>query len=123
MLLSRKFSVTDIARWLGLPPHMLGDLDRATFTNIEHQGQEFVTYSLGPWLSLWEFAVNDRLILRPETYYAEFTRDALVRGDIATQLSKVVMGTATFQHHNRKGTLNGQAVPVYYNLTINFQLQ
>lgn len=92
MLLSRKFSVTDIARWLGLPPHMLGDLDRATFTNIEHQGQEFVTYSLGPWLSLWEFAVNDRLILRPETYYAEFTRDALVRGDIATRWEAYVKG-------------------------------
>lgn len=85
MLLSRKFSINDIARWLGLPPHMLGDLDRATFSNIEHQGQEFVTYSLGPWLSLWEFAINDQLILQPGKFYAEFTRDALVRGDIATR--------------------------------------
>ncbi len=85
MLLSRKFSVTDIARWLGLPPHMLGDLDRATFSNIEHQGQEFVTYSLGPWLSLWEFAINDQLVTEPRRFYAEFTRDALVRGDIATR--------------------------------------
>lgn len=85
MLLSRKFSINDIARWLGLPPHMLGDLDRATFSNIEHQGQEFVTYALGPWLSLWEFAINDQLILQPRKFFAEFTRDALVRGDLATR--------------------------------------
>lgn len=84
MLLSRKFSINDIARWLGLPPHMLGDLDRATFSNIEHQGQEFVTYALGPWLSLWEAAINSQLILA-RRFYAEFTRDALVRGDIASR--------------------------------------
>jgi hypothetical protein len=91
MLLSRKFSINDIARWLGLPPHMLGDLDRATFSNIEHQGQEFVTYSLGPWLSLWEFAINDQLILQPHRFYAEFKREALVRGDLATRWAKHVL--------------------------------
>jgi HK97 family phage portal protein len=93
MILSRKFTVNDIARWLGLPPHMIGDLDRATFTNIEHQGQEFVTYSLGPWLSLWEFAINDQLVLAPLRFYAEFIRDALVRGDIATRWAAYVSGT------------------------------
>lgn len=89
-ILSRKFSVNDIARWLGLPPHMLADLERSTNNNIEHQGQEFVDYSLGPWLTLWEFAINDQLMLRPETYFAEFTRDALVRGDIATRWAAYV---------------------------------
>lgn len=85
MLLSRQFSVTDMARWLGLPPHMLGALERSTNNNIEHQGQEFVTYAEGPWLSLWEFATNDQLVLQPQRYYAEFNRDALVRGDLATR--------------------------------------
>jgi HK97 family phage portal protein len=85
MLLSRKFAINDIARWLGLPSHMLGDLERATFSNIEHQGQEFVTYSLGPWLTLWESAINDQLIIQTGTYYVEFVRDALVRGDIKTR--------------------------------------
>lgn len=92
MILSRKFTINDIARWLGLPPHMLGDLDRATFSNIEHQAQEFVDYSLGPWLALWEFAINDQLLLEPETYYAEFIRDALVRGDIKTRWETYVAG-------------------------------
>jgi HK97 family phage portal protein len=98
MLLSRKFSINDIARWLGLPPHMLGDLDRATFSNIEHQGQEFVTYSLGPWLSLFEFGINDQLILQPNRFYAEFVRDALVRGDIAARWAayQIAVTTGTY---------------------------
>jgi HK97 family phage portal protein len=99
MLLSRKFSINEIARWLGLPPHMIGDLERSTNNNIEHQGQEFVTYSLGPWLSLWEFGINDQLILQPNRFYAEFTRDALVRGDIAARweayMKAVTTGTFT----------------------------
>jgi hypothetical protein len=99
MLLSRKFSINDIARWLGLPPHMLGDLDRATFSNIEHQGQEFVTYSLGPWLSLFEFGINDQLVLQPKRFYVEFVRDALVRGDIQARweayMKAVTSGTFT----------------------------
>jgi phage portal protein BeeE len=99
MLLSRKFSVNEIARWLGVPPHMIGDLDRATFSNIEHQGQEFVTYYLGSWLSLFEFAINDQLVFQPKRFYAEFTRDALVRGDIATRwqayVAAITTGTVT----------------------------
>ncbi len=106
MLLSRKFSVNEIARWLRLPPHMIGDLDRATFSNIEEQGQEFVTYSLGHWLSLWEFAINDQLILQPNRFYAEFVRDALVRGDIAKRwqayTQAVQTGTFTRNEVRRK---------------------
>jgi hypothetical protein len=110
MLLSRKFAISDVARWLGLPPHMIGDLDRATFSNIEHQGQEFVTYSLGPWLSLWEFAINDQLILQPNRFFAEFTRDALVRGDIAARWQAyqiaVQTGTWTRNEVRRKENMN-----------------
>jgi HK97 family phage portal protein len=82
---SRKFSIDDISRWLGLPPHMIGSLERSTNNNIEQQGQEFVTYSLGPWLTLVESALNDQVVLEPDTYFAEFVRDALVRGDIAAR--------------------------------------
>ncbi len=85
MLDSRKFSVNDLARWLGIPPHMLGDLDRSTNNNIEQQAQEFTTFTEGPWFSLWEFATNDQLVLNPQRFYAEFNRDALVRGDIETR--------------------------------------
>lgn len=81
MILSRKFSVIDIARWLGLPAHMLNEVDTAGVTGLEQKGQEFVTFNLGGWLSMWEFAINDQLILN-DTYYAEFTREALSRADM-----------------------------------------
>ncbi len=112
MLLSRKFSINEIARWLGLPPHMIGDLERATFSNIEHQGQEFVTYSLGPWLSLWEFAINDQLILQPNRFYAEFTRDALVRGDIAArwQAYQIAVQTGTYTRNEVRRLENKKAL-------------
>lgn len=84
-ILSRKFTVVDIARWLGLPAHMLSEVETAGVTGLEQRGQEFVTFSLGGWLSLWEFATNDQLILRPETFFAEFTRDALARGELAVR--------------------------------------
>lgn len=93
LILSRKFTINDIARWLGVPPHMIGDLDRATFSNIEEMAEEFVTYSLGPWLSLMEFSINDQLVLRPDTYYAEFVRDALVRGKLLDRWQAYVMGS------------------------------
>lgn len=80
-LLSRQFSVTDIARWFGVPPHMIADLSRSTNNNIEQQSLEFVTYDLTPWLVLWEQAIARHLILKPMTYFVEFNVDGLLRGD------------------------------------------
>ena len=93
MILSRRFTVVDIARWLGLPAHMLNEVDTAGVTGLEQKGQEFVTFSLGGWLSMWEFGINDQLILRPETYFAEFTRDALARGALAERWEAYVSST------------------------------
>ena len=96
MLTSREFSVLDIARWLGLPPHMLGDLKGSTGkSNLEQQGQEFVTFSLGGWLALFEFAVNGQLVLDPDELHAEFVRDALVRGTLAVRWAAHVKAVTT----------------------------
>lgn len=84
MLESRKLSVTEIARIFGVPPHLIADLDRATFSNIEHQGLEFVIYSLMPWLVAWEQAVARQLIGEPDIY-AEHNVSALLRGDTKTR--------------------------------------
>jgi HK97 family phage portal protein len=81
MLLSRKFTVDDIARWLGIPRHMLENSD-PSFGNAEQFNQNFIDYSMGPWLSLWEFAISDQLILATHKYFAQFTRQALVRGNL-----------------------------------------
>ncbi len=79
MLVSRKFSVDDIARWLGVPRQMLENSD-PSFGNAEQFDDNFIKYSMGGWLALWEFGVNTQLILAPKKYYAEFTRDAVARG-------------------------------------------
>jgi HK97 family phage portal protein len=80
---SRKFQLDEIARLLHIPPHMIGDLDRATFSNIEHQAIEFVTYTMQPWLVRWEQTCNRKLLLPFERnlFFFEFLVDALLRGD------------------------------------------
>lgn len=84
MLLSRKFSVDDIARWLGVPRQMLMNSD-PSFGNAEQFRQDFIDFTMGPWLSMWEFAIKRQLVLNQSRFYAEFTRDALVRGDLAAR--------------------------------------
>jgi HK97 family phage portal protein len=113
MILSRQFTVSDIARWLGVPPHMIGELERSTNNNIEHQGQEFVDYSLGPWLTLFEFSINDQLVTKPQTYYAEFVRDALVRGDIAARWAayQIAVQTGTYTRNEVRELENKPKLP------------
>lgn len=84
MLLSREFSVDDIARWLGVPRQMLMNSD-PSFGNAEQFRQDFIDFSMGPWLALFEFAAKRQLILNPTRFYAEFTRDAIVRGDLTAR--------------------------------------
>lgn len=78
MILSRQFSIDDMARWLGVPRTMLENAD-PSYGNAEQFDQNFLTYSMGGWTSLWEFGVNHQLILTRPKYYAEFTRDAIAR--------------------------------------------
>lgn len=80
MILSRKYTVDDIARWLGVPRLMLENSD-PSFGNAEQFTQNFIDFVMGPWLSMWEYAFSDQLILAPRRYYAQFTRQALVRGN------------------------------------------
>jgi len=80
---SRKFQTEEIARFFRVPPHMLGDLDRATFSNIEQQSIDFVTHSVTPWLKRWEQSVKMQLFGggTKRTHFAEFVLDGLLRGD------------------------------------------
>ena len=85
---SRKFQITEIARWFRLPPHMIGDLSNATFSNIEQQDIGFVKYSLAPWLKRWEQELCRKLLTeqeKKEGVFIEFNLDALLRGDTATR--------------------------------------
>ena len=81
---SRQFSVEEVARWMNLPPHILRDLSRATFSNIEHQGIELVVYSFYPFASQIENAMNIAFFDEEERreYYVNFELKGLLRGDI-----------------------------------------
>lgn len=78
-----KLTSLDIARIYKVPPHMIGELDRATFTNIEHQAIQFVIYTLLPWIKRHEQAMMRDLLLPSERaeYYIEFNVSGLLRGD------------------------------------------
>ncbi len=80
---TRKFQRNEIATLFRLPPHMIGDLERATFSNIEQQALEFVVYSMGPHYKRWEQAISMQLLSRGERaeIFAEFLVDGLLRGD------------------------------------------
>lgn len=83
-LQTRQHNIEEVARWYGVPPHMIGHLLRATFSNIEHQSIEFVQYSLMPWLVLWEREINRKLLSpidRRRGLQAKFNVNALLRGD------------------------------------------
>lgn len=84
MILSKKHSVDDIARWLGVQRYLLDNSD-PSFGNAEQMRQDFVDFSLVKWLRIFEFAVNRQLIIQRKKFYAEFNVDALVRGDLATR--------------------------------------
>lgn len=83
----RKFQISEIARWFNIPPHLIRDLEHATFSNIEHQGIDFVTYTLRPWLIRWEQEIRRKLLTEQErrVFFAEHLVDALLRGDAITR--------------------------------------
>ncbi len=92
---TRRFSISEIARLFRVPPHMLADLERATFSNIEQQSLEFVKYTLSPWIKRWEQRLNLTLLSGRERelgIYIKFNVDALLRGDIKSRFEAYKMG-------------------------------
>jgi HK97 family phage portal protein len=85
---TRKFQIDEIARIFRVPPHMIGDLEKSSFNNIEQQSLEFVKYTLDPWVSRWEQAMS-RALLTPEEkkkYFFKFNVDGLMRGDYQSRM-------------------------------------
>lgn len=80
---SRKLSRSEIAGIMRVPPHMIGDLERSTFSNIEQQSIDFVIYCMQPWARRWEQEIPRALLTEreQETYFCEFLFDGLLRGD------------------------------------------
>jgi HK97 family phage portal protein len=78
---TRQYQVIEICRAFRVPPHMIQDLTRSTYSNIEVQGTEFVQHCLLPHLKRWEAAISRDLIVDDETYFAEHNVNGLLRGD------------------------------------------
>jgi HK97 family phage portal protein len=90
----KKFSVTDVARIFGIPPHKLGDLERATFSNIEESNLDYVISTLRRWLVRWEQECNRKLIapLEKKLQFTEHLVDGLLRGNIQSRYSAYSQG-------------------------------
>ena len=80
-LQTRKFQIDEIARIFRVPPHMVGDLDRSSFSNIEQQSLEFVKYTLNPWVVRWEQSIA-RALLTPEEKKKYFARNNIAHKEV-----------------------------------------
>ncbi len=86
---TRKFQINEIARIFRVPPHMVGDLEKSSFSNIEQQSLEFVKYTLDPWVIRWEQAMARALLSQSEKskYFIKFNVDGLLRGDYESRMN------------------------------------
>ena len=91
---TRKFQIDEIARIFRVPPHMIGDLEKSSFNNIEQQSLEFVKYTLDPWVCRWEQAMNRSLLNEKEKsgYFIKFNVDGLLRGDYQSRMNGYAVG-------------------------------
>ena len=86
---TRKFQINEIARIFRVPPHMLADLEKSSFSNIEQQSLEFVKYTLDPWVVRWEQSMCRALLMESEKpiVFIKFNVDGLLRGDYVSRMS------------------------------------
>lgn len=93
-LQTRKFQINEIARIFRIPPHMIGDLEKSSFSNIEQQSLEFVKYTLDPWVIRWEQALKRALFSSNEkkNYFIKFNINSLLRGDYQSRMQGYATG-------------------------------
>ena len=86
---TRKFQINEIARIFRVPPHMVGDLEKSSFSNIEQQSLEFVKYTLDPWVIRWEQSIQRTLLSQGEKahYFVKFNLEGLLRGDYQSRMN------------------------------------
>ena len=91
---TRKFQINEIARLYRIPPHMVGDLEKSSFSNIEQQSLEFVKYTLDPWVIRWEQSLQKALLLPGEKgkYFIKLNVDGLLRGDYQSRMNGYSIG-------------------------------
>jgi HK97 family phage portal protein len=90
MLQTRLFDINEICRWFSVSPHLVGDLSKATFSNIEELALQFVKLTLNGWLRRWEEELW-RCVLTPQeqaqNYFFRHDTDALLQGNFASRVA------------------------------------
>lgn len=91
---TRKYQRSEVAGIMRVPPHMIGDLENATFSNIEHQQIAFLVHSMTPWFVRWEQSIQSNLMTTAEVaqYFTRFLVEGLLRGDIASRYQAYAIG-------------------------------
>lgn len=91
---TRKFQINEIARIFRIPPHIIGDLEKSSFSNIEQQSLEFVKYTLDPWVVRWEQSFNRSLLLPSEkpSMFVKFNLDGFLRGSYKERMDGYSIG-------------------------------
>lgn len=115
MIEARKFGIEQIARIFGVPPHKLGHLENATFSNIEHQGIEYLTDGVEPYLVCFQQAIKQRILIlnKDKKCYAEFLVDALLRTDslARAQVQEIEIRSGTLNPDEARAQLNRNPRP------------
>ncbi len=111
-LSSRQFSIEEVARIFNIPPHLLKDLSKSSFNNIEMQSQEFVTYTLMPYITRIEEEINLKLFRTNEIgkTFVEFNVNGLLRGDVKSRTESyrtaITNGYMSVNEVRRKENMN-----------------
>jgi HK97 family phage portal protein len=88
---TRQFEIREVANWLGVPPHKLGDTTRTAYASLEQENHSYLVEALDPWLCAWETEANDKLLSEgqkeTESHFTEFNRNALVRASFAERMA------------------------------------
>jgi len=111
-LSSREFSLQEVCRIFNVKPHMISDLSKSSFNNIEMQNKEFLTYSLLPYLTKIETEMNLKLFRRNQIgkEYIKFNTNALLRGNIKDRSdyykTAITNGWMTINEVRRKEEMN-----------------
>ena len=93
-ILEEGFQVDEICRIFRVPPHLVGNLEHATFSNIEHQSIDFAVHTIRPWLVRIEQAMNRALLSEQEKgrFFVQFNIDGLMRGDYKSRMEGYAIG-------------------------------
>lgn len=106
LLETRQFQIRDIANWLGVPPHKLGDATRTAYASLEQENQSYLDDAVDPWLVNWEEECRDKLLTEDEklndSHVIEFVRNALVRADLTARANyyRVALGGRAWMTQN-----------------------